>query len=77
MWALLKKWIRLTDCKEFTDCWVEIQKLAPPSFISYLENTWLKHWRMWSAMERQNCTILELSDTNMLVEAYVFYLFNN
>ena len=76
MWVLLKKWIRLTDCREFMDCWVKIQKLAPSRFILYLENTWLKNWCMWSATECQNRTIFELSDTNMLVEAYVFCLFN-
>src|ERR1700720_1261908 len=49
--------IRLTNCKEFIDCWMDIQKIAPPSFILYLENTWLKQWHMWSATERQNHTV--------------------
>jgi hypothetical protein len=72
LWNLLKGWIRLTEKSEFEDCWKKIQKLAPASFIEYISEYWMPVWYMWSATERQGRTIFEISETNMLVEAYVF-----
>ncbi|KAJ6451253.1 hypothetical protein C8R45DRAFT_761283, partial [Mycena sanguinolenta] len=45
---------------------------APPSFVNYLNEYWMKPEvvRMWSAIYRQNCTIFERCDTNMLVEVW-------
>ncbi|KZP08800.1 hypothetical protein FIBSPDRAFT_708840, partial [Athelia psychrophila] len=40
------------------------------SFVVYIERYWLPVKDMWSAVNHQNCTIFELSDTNMLVEAW-------
>ncbi|KAJ7576586.1 hypothetical protein C8J56DRAFT_762085, partial [Mycena floridula] len=44
--------------------------LAPDSVVSYLETTWLPVQEMWSAVYRTGRTIWEVSDTNMLVEAW-------
>jgi hypothetical protein len=74
LWDLLKGWIRLTDEAEFNECWTKIQALAPASFVEYLQVYWLPVWKMWSARERKDRTIFEFSETNMLVEAYVFSL---
>ena len=66
-WHVLHAWQQHFIVAHYPDMWALLN-------ILYLENTWLKQWHMWSATERQNRTILELSDTNMLVELYVFHL---
>ncbi|EDR06483.1 uncharacterized protein LACBIDRAFT_328884 [Laccaria bicolor S238N-H82] len=68
LWALLKKWPRMTTQEEFDDCWVKIQKLAPESLTGYLRTNWLNETRLWSAVFRQDQTIFEICETNMLVE---------
>ena len=68
LWKLLKGWIRLTEKSEFEE---KIKQLAPTSFIEYISEYWMSVY-MWSATERKDRTIFEISETNMLVEAYVF-----
>ena len=69
LWALLKKWPCITTQEEFDDCWAKIQKLAPESLIGYLRSNWLNETKLWSAIFRQDQTIFEVCETNMLVEA--------
>lgn len=71
LWELMKGWIRITDQAEFDSCWVKIQALAPESVIEYLKTYWLNEPELWSAIHRVKRGVLELGDTNMLVEAYV------
>jgi hypothetical protein len=71
LWDLLKKWVRMTDQPEFDQSYKEIRTLAPQSFVEYLEVNWLNEVNLWSAVYRKDRTVFELSDTNMLVEAYV------
>ena len=73
LWELLKSWIRLTDAAQFDATWTEIQVLALPEFLKYLQDYWmpLKYLTMWSALHRRDRSIFEQSDTNMLLEAYV------
>jgi MULE transposase domain. len=73
LWEKLKAWIRVTDEAEFSTYWNVIMTLAPLNFIDYLQEYWMpvKFIKMWSAVHRANRTILEQSDTNMLVEASV------
>lgn len=71
LWQKLKKWIRITDEEEFEAYWVDIQQLAPSSFRDYLEKHWMNEQSFWSAVHRKGRSIDELSDTNMLIEAYV------
>ena len=68
--------MRIQDELEFQATWMTIQKLSPPSFLSYLEKYWMpqEFLVMWSAIYRKGCNINEMSDTNMLVEAYVMFL---
>jgi hypothetical protein len=67
---LLKEWVHVTDTAGFDKFWVDIQALAPASFLKYLVTYWLTPVvkAMWSARERTSRTIFQLSDTNMLVE---------
>ncbi|KAJ7809985.1 hypothetical protein B0H13DRAFT_1667761, partial [Mycena leptocephala] len=48
-------------------CWARIQQLAPESVISYLVKTWMVDKELWSGVFRQDRTIFELGDTNMLL----------
>lgn len=69
LWGLLKGWIRITDGEKFRECWVEIQRIAPPSFRQYIETYWLNDVKLWSAVYRKDRNIFQNCDTNMLVEA--------
>ena len=73
LWETLKKWYHITDEAEFNSCWKKIQSLALDSFIEYINTYWLPDpvKKLWSGIYCKNCTIFELGDTNMLVEAYV------
>ena len=75
LWKLLKGWIHLTEITEFNEYWVQIQSLVPTYFIEYIQNTWWKHWKMWSTMTHTDCIVYQLSDTNMLVKVYIFLQF--
>ena len=77
LWELIQDWVCTTDDNEFNDWWMEIQGDAnvPLSVAKYIAREWLPHKEMWSTMSRQNRTIFEEGDTNMLLESYVFTLF--
>ncbi|KAJ6570677.1 hypothetical protein B0H10DRAFT_2107744 [Mycena sp. CBHHK59/15] len=66
----MKRWFRITDPDEFLRCWARIQELAPESVVTYLVRTWLVDKELWSAVYRRDRAIFELSDTDMLVEAW-------
>ncbi|KAJ6552240.1 hypothetical protein DFH09DRAFT_1038848 [Mycena vulgaris] len=72
LWELLKRWIRMTDQAEFDAAWIKIRTLADEDFIKYLETYWMKPdvVKMWSAIYRMPRSIFEVSDTNMLIEAW-------
>lgn len=74
LWELMKRWIRITDKISFDACWHEIQSIAPASVIEYLKINWLNETELWSAVFRQDRSIFQICDTNMLVEACVYFL---
>lgn len=69
LWQLLKGWIRIKEQVPFEECWARIQAIAPPEFTKYIQDYWWKHRAMWSATSRQDRTVYQMGDTNMLVEA--------
>ncbi len=73
LWSLIQDWVRTIDEKEFNVWWAQIQgdTDVPSSVAKYIGREWLPHKEMWSAMSRQNRSIFEEGDTNMLLEAYV------
>ena len=73
LWTLIQYWVRVTDSNEFNNCWTQIKEdtEVPKSVAEYIAREWLPHKDMWSAVSRQNRTIFEEGDTNMLLEAYV------
>ena len=77
LWVLIQKWVRTTDQYEFDTWWEDIQNdhTVPQSLAEYLAQEWVTVKEMWSAVFRQNWTIFEEGDTNMLLEAYVIFPF--
>jgi hypothetical protein len=73
LWALIQKWVRTTNQYEFDVWWEDIQNdsSVPQSLAEYLARGWVSCKEMWSGVFRQNHTIFEEGDTNMLLEAYV------
>ena len=73
LWLLIQKWVRTTDQYEFESWWEDIQNdnSVPKSVAQYLAREWMPVKEMWSAVYRQNRSIFEEGDTNMLLEAYV------
>ena len=73
LWTLIQDWVRITDDKKFNTYWTQIQDdpEVPKSVSQYITREWLPHKEMWSMVSRQNRTIFEEGDTNMLLEAYV------
>ena len=78
LWDLIKNWVRTSDSKEFDAWWTQIREddEVPTSVAEYIAREWLPHKEMWSAMSRQNRTIFEEGDTNMLLEGYVCFNFD-
>jgi hypothetical protein len=78
LWPLIQDWVRTTDDNEFNACWTRIQAdtKVPKSVAEYIARGWLPQKEMWSAMSRQNCTIFEEGNTNMLLELYVITFLN-
>ena len=73
LWTLIQYWVHVTDSNKFNSCWTQIKEdtEVPKSMAKYIAWKWLPHKDMWSAVSRQNRTIFEEGDTNMLLEAYV------
>jgi MULE transposase domain len=73
LWSLIQDWVRVIDNDKFNDYWKQIQgdPDVPKSVAEYIAREWLPHKEMWSATSRQNRTVFEEGDTNMLLEAYV------
>ena len=73
LWSLIQKWVCTPDLYEFEAWWDDIQddKSVPKSLIEYLAREWLPVKEMWSAVYRQDRSIFEEGDTNMLLEVYV------
>jgi len=73
LWSLIQDWVRTTDDNEFNVYWKYIKEdtSVPKSMAQYITRDWLPYKEMWSTMSRQNRTIFEKGDTNMLLESYV------
>ena len=73
LWTLIQKWVHSPDLYKFDTWWDDIQndKSVPKSLVEYLAREWLPVKEMWSAVYRQDRSIFEEGDTNMLLEAYV------
>lgn len=73
LWKLLKAWVRIAASVAFEAASTKILEIAPLNFLQYLQEYWLpvKYLVMWLAVYCKGHTVYELSDTNMLIEAWV------
>jgi MULE transposase domain len=71
LWAKVKSWVKTKDSDEFDKIWTEIasDQSVPQSLIDYFNKDWIPYQHMWSLSYRNECSILEEGDTNMLIEA--------
>jgi hypothetical protein len=70
LWTLIQDWVHTTDAAQFDAWWEQMQMNTsyPDTVIRYLAQDWVPCKDMWSAIFRQNCTIFEEGDTNILLE---------
>jgi MULE transposase domain len=73
LWAKVKSLVKTEDSDEFDRIWTEISTnpSVPQSFMEYLTTEWKPKSHMWSLSNQTEHTLLEESDTNMLIEVYV------
>ena len=71
LWALIQDWVHTTKEVEFNFWWEQMQSNIknPDTVIGYLAWDWVTCKEMWSAIFRQNRTIFEEGNTNMLLES--------
>jgi hypothetical protein len=71
LWTLIQDWVHMTDAAQFDAWWVQMQTDTsyPNTVIGYLARDWVPCKDMWSAIFRQNQSIFEEGDTNMLLES--------
>ena len=71
LWAKVKSLVKTEDSDEFDRIWTEISTnpSVSQSFMEYLTTEWKPKSHMWSLSNRTERTLLEESDTNMLIEA--------
>ncbi|KAF8951341.1 hypothetical protein BDZ97DRAFT_1684876, partial [Flammula alnicola] len=72
LWEKLKALVRIDNLAALDAAILEIRSLSSPSFLKYFTEYWLleRFVRMWSAVYRRDRELLEISDTNMLAEAW-------
>ena len=77
LWEKIKKWVITENLTKFLNLWDDIWRdpLTPQSLVNYLEKEWLHVLHLWSGTARRGLSIFEEENTNMLLEAYVVYLF--
>ena len=73
LWKLLKAWVHIEELVAFEAASMKILEIVPRNFVWYLQEYWLpvKYLFMWSEVDHKGCTVYELSDMNMLIEAWV------
>ena len=79
LWEKIKHWVITEDPVMFFNIWDKISSdlSAPQSVVKYLQTEWLPVLHMWSGTARRDQSILEEGNTNMLVEVYVVYLWQD
>jgi hypothetical protein len=70
VWDCVRKWVKTSDQSKFDSIWEWIQNdpLVLLSLVDYLRTNWMSIVPLWSATKRQERTIFQEGDTNMLIE---------
>jgi hypothetical protein len=71
VWACIREWVKTPDQTKFDSIWEWLQTdpSVPLSLIDYLRNQWMSIVPLWSGTMRQQRTIFQEGDTNMLIES--------
>ena len=71
LWEHVRELVKTSDQSKFDSVWEWIQTdpLVPQSFVDYLKTNWMSIVPLWAGISRQNRTIFQEGDTNMLIEA--------
>ena len=71
VWACIREWVKMPDQAKFNSIWEWLQTdlSVPMSLINYLKTQWMSVVPLWSSTMRQQRTIFEEGDTNMLIES--------
>src|SRR3984893_8153503 len=79
LWSKIRALVSTPDEKEFDRLWGEISSdpSCPTSFSEYMKVYWISDKEKWSLVYRKNRSIFEEGDTNMLIEAYVFFFISH
>jgi hypothetical protein len=71
VWVRVREWVKTSDQAKFDSLWEWLQTdpSVPRSFLDYLKVNWMTVVPLWSGTARQDRTIFQEGDTNMLIEA--------
>lgn len=71
VWERVREWVKTSDQSEFDSIWEWLQtdSSVPQSLVDYLETNWMDIVPLWSGTLRQQRTIYQDGDTNMLIES--------
>jgi hypothetical protein len=70
LWKRVREWVKTSDQLTFDSLWewIRTDPSVPQSFADYLQNNWMGIVPLWAGISRQNQTIYQEGDTNMLIE---------
>lgn len=71
LWERIREWVKTPDQSRFDSLWdwIQTDPSVPLSFVDYLKTNWMGIVPLWAGISRQNRTIFQESDTNMLIES--------
>jgi hypothetical protein len=71
LWERVREWVKTTDQSRFDSLWewIKTDPSVPLTFVDYLKRHWMEIVPLWAGVARQNRTIFQEGDTNMLIEA--------
>ena len=71
VWTRIREWVKTPDQTKFDSIWEWLQTdpSVPISLIDYLRTQWMSIVPLWSGTMRQDRTIYQEGNTNMLIES--------
>jgi len=71
LWECVREWVKTSDQSRFDSVWdwIQTDPLVPQSFVDYLKTNWMGIVPLWAGISRQNRTIFQEGDTNMLIKS--------
>ncbi len=71
LWERIREWVKTSDQLRFDSVWnwIQTDPSVPQSFVDYFKTNWMGIVPLWAGISRQNRTIFQEGDTNMLIES--------